>query len=953
MKHPTSPFFAGNAAFLETLYDLFLADPKQLPPAWHTFFQAWTPENQTSQNQTPEGSLSEEKILEDGHLEKALRIKRPALPSWAPTPSLDDSPLDEDAPEKCPTQPALSKPSSRAPSAPTPASNEANAQSRDQKADLLAELRDFLRQEGYRFAHTNPVAPAPDLPPPLFRFYATHKKSDPSFAAVKALATAYLGSLTLETGTLTPVQECTFLYAQFEAPPTPLTDHQKKELWHQLLQAHTFETTLGKLFPGAKRFSLEGADALMPGLHHLCQRAAQDGLSHVVFSAYHRGRLNLLTHLLKKPLSLLYKAEMHPAWGTDDVPYHLGWETRDADTQLLLTLLPNPSHLQAATPVMMGYVRALKDQQQKSGTPGPLGVLIHGEAAFAGQGVVMESLMLQGLENYHGGGLIHIVLNNQVGFTTHPAESFPREATDVAHMVGAPILHVNGQDPEAVQRACDIAFAFRQTFHKDCVVNIVCFRRHGHNELDEPRFTNPLLYQAVDAALPVSKFYGQTLVAQHVLSKEACTEGAKNLEAFYREALQKPEATPPQDRQPTCAERSVPACDGTTLKAVGNALTHEPAHMNLHPKINRFIAKRREMLETHEGIDWSLAESLALGSVLRDGMAVRLVGQDSVRGTFTQRHGAFIDQKTEARYLPLNHMADTQALLTLVNSPLSEAAALGFEIGYSWARDDAFVLWEAQFGDFANGAQVFIDQYLAVSAQKWGRSSSITLLLPHGYEGQGAEHSSARLERFLQLAARDNLVVAHVTTPAQFFHLLRRQAHTRPTKPLVVMTPKSWLRDPRATSSLRDMVDGNFQPVLTTSKGAPVHALPNDAPPQHILICSGKVYYDLLASPHASGNVIFVRLEQLAPFPHKACAEALSPFAGRALSVRWVQEEPENMGAWAYVAPRLQKLCQEMNLPGPTYVGRPPSDITATGFGACHAREQDAMIAQAFEETAS
>ncbi|TGW15175.1 2-oxoglutarate dehydrogenase E1 component [bacterium NHP-B] len=943
MKHPTSPFFAGNAAFLDILYDLFLTDPQQLPPAWHTFFQAWTPEGQALPNQPPEEGMCEERVSEENRRAKASRIKRPALPSWAPPPSRDDPFFDENAPSQHLSPATL-------PEAP---SNPAVSLPHDPKKALLEQIRDFLRQEGYHFAHTNPVAPAPELPPPLFRFYATHKKSDPSFAAVKALAAAYVGPLSLETGTLTSAQERAFLYAQCESPPPPLTDHQKKELWHQLLEAHTFETTLGKLFPGAKRFSLEGADALMPGLHHLCRRAAQEGLNHVVFSAYHRGRLNLLTHLLKKPLSLLYKAETHPVWGTDDVPYHLGWETRDPDTQLLLTLLPNPSHLQAATPVMMGYVRGLQEQQPKEGKPGPLGVLIHGEAAFAGQGVVMESLMLQGLENYHGGGLIHIVLNNQVGFTTHPAESFPREATDVAHIVGAPILHVNGQDPEAVQRACDIAFAFRQTFHKDCVVNIMCFRRHGHNELDEPRFTNPLLYQAVDEALPVSNLYGQTLVAQHVLSQEVCVDGAKTLEAFYRKALKEPKAPPPQEKPQARAEQSVPACDASLLHAVGNALTHEPEHMNLHPKINRFIAKRREMLDTQQGIDWSLAESLALGSMLRDGMAVRLVGQDSVRGTFTQRHGAFIDQKTEARYVPLNHVSDTQAPLSLVNSPLSEAAALGFEIGYSWARDDAFVLWEAQFGDFANGAQVFIDQYLAVSAQKWGRSSSITLLLPHGYEGQGAEHSSARLERFLQLAARDNLGVAHVTTPAQFFHLLRRQAYTRPAKPLVVMTPKSWLRDPRATSPLHDVIDGSFQPVLTTSKGAPVHALPAGAPPHHILMCSGKVYYDLLASPHASGNVIFVRLEQLAPFPHKACAEALSPFAGQSLSVRWVQEEPENMGAWTYVAPRLHKLCQDMNLPAPLYKGRPPSDITATGFGACHAREQDAMIAQAFKETSS
>jgi 2-oxoglutarate dehydrogenase E1 component len=858
-----APFFSPNAAFLADLKQSFDQNPDAIPDAWRVLFDDFDPRDMLF-----------------------------PTPSWAQRDAAPPPPPQNDPGS---TTASLK----RTPSGTT----------------------EVLRRNGYLFARTNPLAPAPVLP-------------DDLKAVSPHLKTAYTGPLALELGHLVPDEARSFFYELWEVPPSTLSRAQKQATLNHLLKAEVFEQTLAKQFPGAKRFSLEGAEALLAGLEHLCASSAPANINHIVIGMSHRGRLNILTHLLDTPLGGLFDDTKDRVPGANDVPYHLGWTNqRDMNGQpLTLTLLPNPSHLEATDPVTLGYVRALQDASR---TKSALGVLIHGEAAFSGQGVVMESLVLQTLKGYETGGTIHVVIDNQVGFTAEVDETCPRGPCDVAHMVGAPVIHVNGQDMDAVLRAFDRALAYRNRFHKDCVIHLICFRRHGHNELDEPRFTNPKLYKAVDETPSVTRLYGQQCVLSGMISEDDLTQRREALATGYKDALKAPPHTHPiNERQGA----EPPNLTKDELQAIGQALTTRPEHVAVHPKITRFVDKRRAMLEDGEDIDWSLAEALAFGSLLLEQRPVRLSGQDSVRGTFTQRHGAFIDSKNGARFTPLNQLDG--AKITLTNSPLSEMAALGFEVGYSWAAPSSFVLWEAQFGDFANGAQVIIDQYLVPSRTKWGQTSSLTLLLPHGYEGQGSEHSSARLERFLQSAACDNIRVANVTTPANFFHLLRRQAYDVP-RPLVVMTPKSLLRHPRAVSRLDDFTRGSFQPVLT-------HTPQN---PKRVLLCSGKIYYDLLAQNN--NDVAIVRLEQLYPFPKQQLESALQPLAQKNLLLAWVQEEPENMGAWPFVAPHLTQAARALGFDGPGYVGRPTSDITATSSKACHTLEQNTIITRALSQDPS
>ncbi len=729
-----------------------------------------------------------------------------------------------------------------------------------------------------------------------------------------------------------------------------LTQEEKRRLLAKLNAAEAFERFLHTNYLGHKRFSLEGGESVIPMLDRLLSRAADAGVEEVVMGMAHRGRLNVLSNIVGMSYKTIFKAfeELDPESreGTGDVKYHLGAKgtfTSPRGAQLRVTLASNPSHLEAVNPVVEGMARAIQDVLGDTERRRVLPVLVHGDAAFAGQGVVAETLNMSALAGYRTGGTVHVVINNGIGFTTAPLDARSSVyATDVAKMVQAPIFHVNGDDPEACLRVIDLAFEFRHTFGKDVVVDLICYRVHGHNEADEPAYTQPLMYERIAAKRSVRKLYTERLINRGDLTLEEAEKALTDYRARLEEAFAQtrdlgstgaPPAPPPA--APAALLVKVPPVDRATLDRVLAGLTSVPSGFTMHPKLARAFQGRARMLADN-AVDWGTAELLAFGTLVLEGVPVRLSGQDSRRGTFSQRHAVLVDFKTGASYTPLGHLDSAQAPFLIYDSLLSEYAVCGFEYGYSVARPEALVLWEAQFGDFANGAQIVIDQFVAAAEEKWGQRSRLVLLLPHGYEGQGPEHSSARLERFLQLCAGENLRVAVPSTAAQHFHLLRRQAYTEPAAPLVVMTPKSLLRAREARSAAADF-DGAFQPVLD-----------DPAPPSEVhrlLLASGKVAYDLLARRGELGpHTAVVRLEQLNPFPGDELRTVLERY-GRPAEVRWVQEEPRNMGAWSFVAPHLQSLLGDCRV---RYVGRPAAGSPATGSARRHQLEQRALVEAAF-----
>jgi 2-oxoglutarate dehydrogenase E1 component len=718
-----------------------------------------------------------------------------------------------------------------------------------------------------------------------------------------------------------------------------------------------FENFLHKNYVGQKRFSLEGSEMLIPLLDALIERAGSHGVLEIVLGMPHRGRLNVLANILHKPYGLIFsefEGNIPETVGGDgDVKYHLGFSA-DHVTQekkaIHLTLTPNPSHLEAVNPVVEGRMRAKQrrhgDHERKLGLP----VLIHGDAAFAGQGLVAETLNLSQLPGYRTGGTIHIVVNNQIGFTTAPSDArSTRYCTDVAKMIEVPIFHVNGEDPEAVVYVAELATDFRQQFGQDVVIDMFCYRRHGHNEGDEPAFTQPLMYEKIKNRISIRELYTEQLV----MSGELSSQEAETIAETFAEKMQevyeevKAHGVEPRSVSPGYStgpwanlgprysfETVLTGASYETLKAVAEVAVKPPAGFALNPKLARIFAARVKTLESRGSLDWAFAENLAFGSLLMEGIPVRLSGQDSRRGTFSQRHVVFIDQHTGAPWKPLNHLRPDQPEFCVYDSLLSEAAVLGFDYGYSLDEPNMLIMWEAQFGDFSNGAQVIIDQFIAPAESKWGRGSGIVLLLPHGYEGQGPEHSSARLERFLQLCAEENMQVAVPSTPAQYFHLLRRQVKRGFRKPLIVMTPKSLLRHKLAVSPLEHLLVGHFRNVLDDA-AAPERA-------RRVLLCAGKVYYDLLAKRDETGktrDVAIVRLEQLYPWPADELRRVLDRYKAAREWV-WVQEESQNMGAWTFVAPRLQEL---LGLSF-QYVGRDASASPATGSKLVHDQEQAELV---------
>jgi 2-oxoglutarate dehydrogenase E1 component len=731
---------------------------------------------------------------------------------------------------------------------------------------------------------------------------------------------------------------------------------QKRRIILKLNAAELFETFLHTHYVGAKRFSLEGGETLIPLLDALVERAASRyGVKEMVLGMPHRGRLNVLANTLDKPYGMIFGEfeDNHPESyaGDGDVKYHLGFShdhiTADNHT-IHLSLTPNPSHLEAVNPVVEGRMRAkqrrFKDRDRKLGVP----VLIHGDAAFAGQGLVAETLNLSQLKGYRTGGTVHIVVNNQIGFTTSPIDSrSTRYCTDVAKMIEVPIFHVNGDDPEAVVYVAELALDFRETFGQDVVIDLVCYRKHGHNENDEPAFTQPLMYAQIQQRPTIRAIYTEKLIESGELSQEeaetiAETFGDK-LQAVYEEVHDHAAKIPPTPGFSgqwkglkagysfATVDTGVPV---ETLKRITRATATIPEGFHVNPKIKRQLDARLKTIETGEGIDWGFGETLAFGSLLAEGTPVRLSGQDSRRGTFSHRHAVLVDGTNAEFYVPLNTVSDNGTEICVYDSLLSEAAVLGFDYGYSLDEPNMLILWEAQFGDFGNGAQVIIDQFISSAESKWGRASGLVMLLPHGYEGQGPEHSSARLERFLSLCAEDNIQIVNATTPAQYFHLLRRQVKRDFRKPLIVMTPKSLLRSKQAVSTLNDFATGRFQEVIDDPVAADRV--------KRVVLCSGKVYYDLVNKReewHKERDVAILRLEQLYPWP----AEALKAAIGRYRAARewvWCQEESQNMGGWTFAAPRLRELTGHDF----QYVGRDASASPATGSHTIHDREQNELV---------
>ncbi len=743
---------------------------------------------------------------------------------------------------------------------------------------------------------------------------------------------------------------------------------RKLRILMELHSAELFEKFLQTRYVGQKRFSLEGAETLIPLLDALIEKAADGGMHEVVLGMAHRGRLNVLANILEKPYSEVF-SEFEDNYlpgstdGDGDVKYHLGFSTdrtTSSGQRIHISLTPNPSHLEAVDPVVEGRMRAKQERYRITGDSAREGrlhglpVLIHGDAAFAGQGLVAETLNLSQLPGYKTGGTVHIIVNNQIGFTTSPSEARSTTyCTDVAKMIEAPILHVNGEDPEATVFVTELALDFRQTFQRDVVIDMYCYRRHGHNEGDEPSFTQPLMYAKIRERPTLSEVYTEQLILRGDLTVDENEAIVREFQAKLQSAGEEVRTGPPrpvgmlgyQGRWQGLSGSYSSAAVNTavpfeTLRGITEGLARVPPDFTVHPKIVRQLEARTRELTEKRQVDWAFAEALAFGSLLLEGTAVRLSGQDSRRGTFSQRHSVLYDARTGAPYSPLNFLAQEQAKFYAYDSLLSEEAVLGFEFGYSFDAPDSLVLWEAQFGDFANGAQVIIDQFIVCSTSKWQRDSGLVMLLPHGYEGQGPEHSSARLERFLQMCAEDNIQVCYPTTPAQYFHVLRRQMKRNFRKPLILMTPKSLLRHKLAVSPADDLTGGRFQEVIDDSTADPNRV-------RRVLLCSGKVYYDLLEGKgeQEAGEVELVRLEQFYPFPVQPL-ERLGARYRKAREWVWVQEESLNMGGWSFMEPRLRALGHT-----PRYVGRDASASPATGSRQVHLREQKELVEAALTGT--
>ena len=791
---------------------------------------------------------------------------------------------------------------------------------------------------------------------------------------VAILRENYCGTVGLEYMHIASVRERRFLQSRMEGKEKSIdfTDLGKKAILQAVIRGEQYEKYLGKKYVGTKRFGLDGGESMIPALESVIKRGGQRGVKEIIYGMAHRGRLNVLANVMAKPYKVIFhefsggSANPKEVGGSGDVKYHLGTSTDRAfdGVEVHMSLVPNPSHLETVDPIVLGKTRAMQwyhddigfDDEGKIKHGQVLPVLIHGDAAFAGQGIVWECFGFSGIRGYNTGGCIHFIINNQIGFTTSPqfARSSPYPS-DVAKGVQAPIIHVNGDDPEAVTFACKLAVDYRQKFKRDVVIDMWCYRRFGHNEGDEPSFTQPLMYDKIRSHPPVSEIYAKRLIEEGLIDQKFVDDSIAEFVAVLDEHFEASKSYEPNDADwfggrwsgfskpvdPETARRNIDtAIDRKLFDSLGRTLTTIPEDLAIHKTLARVIKAKAEMFEKGEGFDWATAEALAFGSLLSEGYSVRLSGQDSGRGTFSQRHAMWIDQNDASKYIPLTTVPHGH--FEVYDSPLSEYGVLGFEYGYAMADPKSLVLWEAQFGDFANGAQIVIDQYIASGEAKWLRANGLVLLLPHGYEGQGPEHSSARLERFLQLCADDNMQVCNITMPANYFHVLRRQMHRPFRKPLIIMTPKSLLRHPMAKSPVDAFVgEAHFFRILSDTKDIP------DEKVRRLILCSGKVAFDLIErrDKEELEDVSIVRLEQLYPFPGEPLVKRLERMTNLE-EVIWCQEEPRNNGAWFFAGPQIDTAIEDAGhqIGRTIYAGRRASASPATGLASRHAEQQQRLV---------
>jgi 2-oxoglutarate dehydrogenase E1 component len=871
------------------------------------------------------------------------------------------------------------------------------------RAATLDSLRAIMmirayRMRGHLAASLDPLnmaehLPAPELDPASYGFTEADYDREIFLDDVLGLETStvreileilrrtYCGTLGVQFMHISNPEEKAWLQERIEGKDKEIqfTPEGKIAILRKLIEAETFERFCHRRFPGTKRFGLDGAEAMVPALEQVIKRGGALGVEDIIIGMPHRGRLNVLAAVMGKPHHIIFhefqggSSLPSDVEGSGDVKYHLGASSDRTfdDNSVHLSLTANPSHLEIVNPVVLGKARAkqaFKLREDPSvGRGHVLPLLLHGDAAFAGQGVVAECFTLMGLKGYGTGGTLHFIVNNQIGFTTNPrySRSSPYPS-DVALMVEAPIFHANGDDPEAVTFAAKVATEFRQKFGKDAVIDMFCYRRFGHNEGDDPTMTQPLMYKRIKDLPSTREIYAARLVQEGVVTAEHADGWVAEYEQYLDREFDAAKSYKANKADwldgkwsklgaPDVDQRGDTGVKSDRLRDIGMKLTAVPEGVDVHRTVKRVVEARRAAIETGEGIDWATAEHLAFGSLLDEGFPVRLSGQDSVRGTFTQRHCDLIDQSTEQHYTPLLNIRPGQAHFEVIDSALSEEAVLGFEYGFSLTDPNTLVCWEAQFGDFVNGAQVVIDQFISSGERKWLRMSGLVMLLPHGYEGQGPEHSSARLERFLQLCAEENMIVANCSTPANYFHILRRQLHRPFRKPLIIMTPKSLLRHKKAVSKLSDMSDGSsFHRVLwddaQNGNGLTTVQLKKDDEIRRVIVCSGKVYYDLLEEREKKGvdDVYILRLEQFYPWPLKSISAELARFKNAELV--WCQEEPKNMGGWAFVDPWMELTLAKMKIKAkrPRYVGRPASASTAAGLMSRHQKELAAFLTEAF-----
>ena len=915
------PLNGSSLAFVEELYLDYLDDPASVPDAWRRYF-----------DDVPGNGLAARDTLGPSFARRSLFRGTGAKPAG-------------------------------------------EASDVQHSADKL--IRNY-RVRGHRVADLNPLgrtpAEVPELDPAYYGFGDEDMGAPVIESSVRGAATlgelieglreTYTRSIGAQFMHIDDLQVRVWLQQRMEGQRNrrALSRETQLRILTKLTDAEIFEAFIQKKYIGAKSFSLEGGETLIPLLDLAIEKAGRQGVNEIVFGMAHRGRLNVLANILGKSPRTIFREfdDVDPEMnrGRGDVKYHLGyssdWTTQDGHT-LHLSLAFNPSHLEYVNPVVLGRVRAKQDRAGDGRRQHGMPILIHGDAAFIGEGIVQETLNLSELSGYRVGGALHVIVNNQLGFTTGPVQSRSTTyASDVAKMLQAPILHVNGEDPEAVAQVIELALDFRQRFARDVVIDMYCYRRHGHNEGDEPGFTQPSMYDVIRERSTVRESYLERLMTLG----EVTEEDAEEIVEARRDHLEGELSVARSDEfKPHYSagegiwapyrggpDADVPDVDtGVDAEDAARLLertTASPDGFTVHSKIERALRARRSMAAGERPLDWAAGEALAFASLAAEGTRVRLTGQDSERGTFSHRHAVLHDPESDATWMPLAHVSDEQAPVEIHNSPLSEAGVMGFEYGYSLDMPDGLVIWEAQFGDFVNAGQVIIDQFIASGEDKWRRLSGLVMLLPHGFEGQGPEHSSARLERFLQLGAEDNLQVAYPTTPAQIFHLLRRQVHRPWRKPLIVMSPKSLLRSPRAVSDLSELTTGRFQRVIPDGDVDPSGV-------RRILACSGKVYYDLLQEREKRevDDVALIRVEQLYPLPEAQLEEALGAYPD-GVPLAWVQEEPENMGAWRYLRAHWGETAFGRPFHGVT---RPASASPATGSGSSHRLEQEELLAGAFE----